>query len=91
MALTESSPVTEVEAVRPEREVIYRHGIVVRVTHWINVLCATLLLLSGLQIFNYHPALYWGNTGYGGVGASFVIGSVVDPATGAPAGVTRSK
>ena len=32
-----------------------------RLTHWINVLCMTLLLLSGLQIFNAHPALYWGN------------------------------
>ena len=31
-----------------------------RVTHWINVLCFTLLLMSGLQIFNAHPALYIG-------------------------------
>ncbi len=40
--------------------VIYRHTLWVRVTHWINVLCFTLLLMSGLQIFNAHPALYWG-------------------------------
>ena len=39
---------------------IYRHTLAVRVTHWINVLCLTLLLMSGLQIFNAHPALYWG-------------------------------
>lgn len=38
-----------------------RHSAVVRVTHWVNVLCMTLLLLSGLQIFNAHPALYWGS------------------------------
>jgi len=44
-------------------EVIYRHTLVVRVTHWINVVCITLLLLSGLQIFNAHPMLYWGQKG----------------------------
>jgi hypothetical protein len=33
----------------------------VRVTHWINAACFALLLMSGLQIFNAHPALYVGN------------------------------
>lgn len=47
----------------PHREVIYRHTRVVRITHWINVLCLSLLLMSGLQIFNAHPALYWGQYG----------------------------
>lgn len=42
------------------RTYFYRHSVVVRVTHWINVLCMTLLLMSGLQIFNAHPALYVG-------------------------------
>ncbi len=37
-----------------------RHSLLVRVTHWINVLSLWLLLMSGLQIFNAHPALYWG-------------------------------
>ena len=37
-----------------------RHAGPVRVTHWINVVCFTLLLMSGLQIFNAHPALYVG-------------------------------
>ncbi|GGF27810.1 hypothetical protein GCM10011611_37240 [Aliidongia dinghuensis] len=37
-----------------------RHAGLVRVTHWINVVCFTLLLMSGLQIFNAHPALYVG-------------------------------
>jgi thiosulfate reductase cytochrome b subunit len=40
---------------------IYRHRIWVRVTHWVNLLCMTILLMSGLQIFNAHPALYWGS------------------------------
>jgi thiosulfate reductase cytochrome b subunit len=39
---------------------IYRHAAIVRMTHWINVLCLTILLMSGLQIFNAHPALYLG-------------------------------
>ena len=40
---------------------IYRHRLWVRITHWINVICMTVLLMSGLQIFNAHPALYWGD------------------------------
>ena len=39
---------------------INRHRLPVRVMHWINVLCLFVLLMSGLQIFNAHPALYWG-------------------------------
>jgi thiosulfate reductase cytochrome b subunit len=39
---------------------IRRHSIAVRVTHWINAGCLLILLMSGLQIFNAHPALYWG-------------------------------
>jgi thiosulfate reductase cytochrome b subunit len=29
--------------------------------HWVNVVCLFALLMSGLQIFNAHPALYWGH------------------------------
>ena len=51
-----------VAADRPlHRQLIYRHSVVVRITHWINVVCLGVLLMSGLQIFNAHPALYWGN------------------------------
>lgn len=39
---------------------IYRHAIPVRLAHWINVLCLPILIMSGFQIFNAHPALYWG-------------------------------
>jgi thiosulfate reductase cytochrome b subunit len=38
-----------------------RHTGLVRITHWINVVCFSLLLMSGLQIFNAHPALYVGD------------------------------
>jgi Ni,Fe-hydrogenase I cytochrome b subunit len=34
---------------------VYRHRLPVRVMHWINVVCMTILLGSGLNIFNAHP------------------------------------
>lgn len=43
-----------------KREVIYRHSGAVRITHWVNALVLLFLLMSGLQIFNAHPALYIG-------------------------------
>ncbi|MGH8228953.1 MAG: cytochrome b/b6 domain-containing protein [Steroidobacteraceae bacterium] len=39
---------------------VYRHPLLVRIWHWLNALCLFVLLVSGLQIFNAHPALYWG-------------------------------
>ena len=44
-------------------ETIYRHTRIVRIAHWINALCFLMLLMSGLQIFNAHPMLYWGQYG----------------------------
>jgi thiosulfate reductase cytochrome b subunit len=41
-------------------EIIYRHSAAVRITHWVNALVLLVLLMSGLQIFNAHPALYLG-------------------------------
>jgi thiosulfate reductase cytochrome b subunit len=41
--------------------VIYRHRLPVRLMHWTNVICLTVLLMSGLQIFNAHPILNWGH------------------------------
>ena len=41
--------------------VTYRHRLPVRLMHWLNVLCLIVLLMSGLSIFNAHPALYWGS------------------------------
>jgi thiosulfate reductase cytochrome b subunit len=45
---------------KPKTVLVYRHAAVTRATHWINVLALTLLLMSGLNIFGAHPALYWG-------------------------------
>jgi thiosulfate reductase cytochrome b subunit len=39
---------------------IFRQSIFTRVTHWVWAIAMFFLLLSGLQIFNAHPALYIG-------------------------------
>jgi thiosulfate reductase cytochrome b subunit len=57
------SPARPPAQVHADSEVIYRHPLPVRLTHWINVLALTFLLFSGLQIFNAHPQLYWGRYG----------------------------
>ena len=43
-----------------EWRVVLRHRAPLRVMHWINLACMLALVGSGLQIFNAHPALYWG-------------------------------
>jgi thiosulfate reductase cytochrome b subunit len=53
--------------IKPARRYGYlRHAWPVRLMHWINLFALTILLLSGLQIFNAHPALYWGKSSYTG-------------------------
>lgn len=42
-------------------EQVYRHRFPVRISHWLNVPFLIILIMSGLQIFNAHPALYWGD------------------------------
>lgn len=54
---------------------IRRHSLITRLTHWLNVLCLSFLLMSGLQIFNAHPELYWGHYGADGDPAVLTIGS----------------
>jgi thiosulfate reductase cytochrome b subunit len=43
---------------------IRRHSLAVRILHWVNFITLTIMLMSGLQIFNAHPALYWGKTSH---------------------------
>ena len=45
------------------KRLVPRHSALVRLTHWINVFCFSLLLMTGAQIFNAHPRLYWGEYG----------------------------
>jgi thiosulfate reductase cytochrome b subunit len=75
--------------VAPRREVIYRHSLVVRLTHWLNLLFLVLLLLSGLRLFNFHPALYWGNYGYKGAPSLLAIGAARDPSTNQLVGIMQ--
>ena len=63
MSVANPSDAVPVEVQTPARERIYRHAAATRVTHWINFLCVAVLLFSGLQIFNAHPRLYWGQYG----------------------------
>lgn len=46
----------------PKRRLVYRHSLWVRISHWVNAGALLVMLMSGLQIFNAHPALYWGKT-----------------------------
>jgi len=46
------------------RRWIYRHPLKIRITHWINVFCLAILLLSSLQILNADPALCLGTTSH---------------------------
>ena len=48
------------DAGSPDRS-IYRHALPTRLGHWLAALCLLVLIMSGLQIFNAHPALYWGD------------------------------
>lgn len=74
---------------KPPRETVYRHTRVVRVTHWINALCLFFLIASGLQIFNAHPALYWGQTGFAYRDDGAWITIRAEPLNGQIRGVTR--
>ena len=69
---------------RPER--IYRHRLPVRLMHWINVVSITILLMSGLNIFNAHPSLYWGKESH--FASPWLSIQAKDTPAG-PVGVTR--
>ena len=49
------------------------HPLNVRISHWVNVIAGTYLLVSGLHIFLDFPELYWGHTGYRGYPAIFKL------------------
>ena len=67
----------------------HRHALVVRITHWINAFAIVFLILTGLNIFNAHPSLYWGKQGSDiDAGTRWLqIGSAT--AAGAPYGYLR--
>jgi thiosulfate reductase cytochrome b subunit len=66
----------------------YRHPWPVRLTHWLNLFILLAMLGSGLQIFNAHPALYWGDRS-DAERAWLALEARSDPRSGEPQGVTR--
>jgi thiosulfate reductase cytochrome b subunit len=76
------------KSVAPQREVMVRHAVTVRVTHWLNVVIFAALLASGLRVFNVHPALYWGNDGHAGMPPFISVDSGAAPGSGEPIGMT---
>jgi thiosulfate reductase cytochrome b subunit len=77
---------TRNEATR-DPQLVYRHRLPVRIMHWINVISFFLMLMSGLGIFNAHPALYWGKDSQFDE-PLLAIFALPGP-DGAPRGVTR--
>lgn len=75
----------------PKTVLVPRHSLITRLTHWINAVCLGVLLLSGLQIFNAWPNLYWGQYGADGDHAFLSIGAsrAHGPAHGPVQGVLR--
>lgn len=41
-----------------------KHALSTRIWHWINLICVVVLFMSGLNISNAHPYLYWGDWGF---------------------------
>jgi thiosulfate reductase cytochrome b subunit len=70
------------------QEKIYRHSFVTRVTHWVNAALILLLLMSGMQIFNAHPRLYWGQYG-ANADHAFIEMDAVEDGRGGIIGLTR--
>jgi thiosulfate reductase cytochrome b subunit len=73
---------------RAVSELYFRHTLAIRLMHWINVIAFSLLLMSGLQIFNAHPALNWGKSSYNGQPALLQMDAQQD-AQGRLVGITR--
>jgi len=86
-----SSPVRPASVATGSASALYylypRHALAVRMMHWINVVVFTVLLMSGLNIFSAHPALYWGKSSYTGRGP--VLQITAREANGGVVGVTR--
>jgi thiosulfate reductase cytochrome b subunit len=86
--MTEAVVPPAAAASRREGALYYRHRLPVRIMHWINVVALTILFMSGLNIFEAHPALYWGKSSYTGRAPLLEIGAR-EGAGGQPVGVTR--
>jgi thiosulfate reductase cytochrome b subunit len=86
--MTEAATSRVARAIPTAGPLYYRHTLPVRIMHWINVLALTLLFMSGLNIFDAHPALYWGKSSYTGRPALLEI-AAADRGERGVVGVTR--
>ena len=66
---------------------VYRHRWPIRIMHWVNVIALSIMFFSGLQIFNAHPSLSWGNRSDPGTEV-LSLGARVD-GNGKLVGITR--
>lgn len=60
-------------------EVVFRHTLLVRITHWINAISFLFLVPSGIAIVLAHPEFYWGETGYFGDPTAFALPLEANP------------
>jgi thiosulfate reductase cytochrome b subunit len=49
-------PVSPAVALQPQAIAIYEHPLVIRITHWVNAISLTVMILSGIQIFAAFPS-----------------------------------
>ncbi|HEY8681739.1 MAG TPA: cytochrome b/b6 domain-containing protein [Rhodanobacter sp.] len=87
--LTDAGAVALASAAPParSRRLVYRHRLPIRIMHWINVIALSLMFFSGMQIFNAHPSLYWGNRS--DAGKELLSLDAREDASGKLTGVTR--
>lgn len=66
---------------------IYRHALPTRLSHWLTALSLLVLVMSGLQIFNAHPSLYWGSRSDPGL--ALLRLKAIEASDGATRGITE--
>jgi len=84
---TETSP-TETPPAETRGPLIYRQTRWTRLTHWVWAISLFFLLLTGLQIFNAHPALYVGDQS-GFQFANHILAITSENGDAGPKGVTE--
>jgi thiosulfate reductase cytochrome b subunit len=82
-----ASPTVARPLPKKSTRLVYRHSLPIRLMHWINVIALSLMFFSGLQIFNAHPSLSWGN--YNNPNKPLLALDAREDASGKLVGVTR--
>lgn len=78
----------EISSTMAQGELVYRQSSWTRLTHWLWAISLFFLLLTGLQIFNAHPALYVGDqSGFQFQNSVLEIGAENSP--GGPVGFAK--